>query len=288
MLVTMKSNLIFQDEIELHRLSVQNQLLSDYEKPIIRDMLQEKTKIRILDVGCNDGRKTVDRFSGENIYKVIGLEFHQELVEKAENEYSDKVYSFYQCDIEASDFEERLSDIASKNQIESFDIIYISFVLLHLNDPAKLLTILHRFLATNGKIMIIESFDRNSSLEPDDNNELMSFLDILSQDPCAGKRMMGENLPKILRDCGYQDVRIRLNEIVAENGEQEKKKAVFKTFLSYLPYDIALLLEQEPQNKRYLYWKEWMASHFEHLKEAVQADASKISMGIRIITCNRS
>ena len=83
-----------------------------------------------------------------------------------------------------------------------FDLICLSFVLMHLHDGEKLLRTLKNFLKKGGVIFITESNDRISTLAPDEKNLLGQFLDILKEDKYAGKRetMSGARefpLPKV-------------------------------------------------------------------------------------------
>ena len=69
-----------------------------------------------------------------------------------------------------------------------FDLICLSFVLMHLHDGEKLLRTLKNFLKKGGVNFITESNDRISTLAPDEKNLLGQFLDILKEDKYAGKR----------------------------------------------------------------------------------------------------
>ena len=75
----MNCNFVFQDDQELHRLTVQNRLLREYELPVLRRILSGKSDVRILDIGCNDGHKTVNLFSDFPGVQVIGLEYLEDL-----------------------------------------------------------------------------------------------------------------------------------------------------------------------------------------------------------------
>ena len=58
----MESQTVFEKGWELDRLTVQNQLLRECELPVYQKLLEGKSGLRLLDVGCNDGSKTMDRF----------------------------------------------------------------------------------------------------------------------------------------------------------------------------------------------------------------------------------
>ena len=46
----------------------------------------------MLDIGCNDGMKTVERFSSEAVSRVLGLEYNEKLATKAQQSYGNEKY----------------------------------------------------------------------------------------------------------------------------------------------------------------------------------------------------
>ena len=283
----MDSQLIFQDETEMKRLIVQNSLLSYYEKPILANLFASQNNISVLDVGCNDGAKTVERFSSPSVSKVIGLEFNQKLVQKAQEQYGDKRFSFFRLDAEDDSFTLSLRKIMKEENIECFDVIYLSFLLMHLKDTERYLTSLRPFLKKDGKILIIEADDSNSKLNGDGGGLLGDFLSILKKDKYAGNREVGKNIIQTLKKCGYHNISVHYDEISASKGEKEKKEAIFTTFFSYLGEDVSILLSQEPTNLEYKSWKKWLESNYTTLKNLVMDEESEISMGMKILTCSK-
>ena len=68
------ANSVYLDNTELKRLEVQRQLLIEYEQPIYNEIINKRTGLTLLDIGCNDGSKTKTRFSENNFDKIIGLD----------------------------------------------------------------------------------------------------------------------------------------------------------------------------------------------------------------------
>lgn len=282
----MQTKSVFEDKKEIERLCVQNKLLYAYEAPVFRALFSEKKDYSVLDVGCNDGTKTVERFSSADIKKVIGLEYNSALASKAQESYGGEKFSFYCLDVESDDFVARLNDIMCKSAVKGFDVIYLSFVLMHLKDVKKLLELLHLFLNENGKILIVEANDAYSSLNDSSNRLLDDFLEILKKDRYSGNREIGANICDMLGESGYTDVKVWYDAIIAGEGEGEKKQAIFTTFFSYLPEDIAILLDAEPENKEYQSWNAWMSENYDALKSQIVSDDSKISMGVKILSAD--
>lgn len=283
----MNSQLIFQDETEMRRLRVQNTLLASYEEPILAALFSSASDMTVLDVGCNDGTKTVKRFSSPSVSDCIGLEFNLDLVQEAVNRYGDGRFSFYRIDAEDKDFAPSLRKIMAGKNIEAFDLIYLSFLLMHLKDPGSYLRSLSQFLRKDGKILIIEADDSASKLNGDKGGLLGEFLAILRKDRYAGNRDVGRNIIPLLRKCGYGDITVHYDAISASKGEQEKKQAIFTTFFSYLGEDVSILLSCEPENAEYRSWKAWLEKNYLTLREMVMDEESEISMGMKILTCSK-
>ena len=170
---------IFDDHKEIDRLAVQNRLLKEYELPVYQRLMEGRTGLRVLDVGCNNGSKTADRFAHPSVEKIIGLEYNQDLVEEAQDTYGDGWFSFYQCDVEQPDFAPKLRGWMAENQVEAFDLIHISLVLMHLAEPGRILGVLREFLDPDGQVMIIEANDAVNQLAPDPDGLFQEFMEIL-------------------------------------------------------------------------------------------------------------
>ena len=283
----MQSQLVFQEKNEIKRLRMQNELLSCYEAPVLAQIFSEGRNLSVLDIGCNDGRKTVERFSSESVSQVVGLEYNEKLAKKAQRTYGNEQFSFYPVDVEAKCFSERLRTIMTEKQIDGFDVIYLSFVLMHLNDVKRLLLSLQPFLKENGKLFVIEANDSASTLNNDENGLIGEFLKILKKDKYSGNRAVGSTICEVLSDCGYRDICVWYDAVCATEGEKEKKKAIFTTFFSYLSEDILLLLDAEPDNEEYRSWSAWLDLNYKTLKRLILQEESVISMGMKILTCTK-
>lgn len=283
----MQTQLIFGEKKERKRLRVQNDLLSCYEASAFSQIFSEKSDIAVLDIGCNDGMKTVERFSSESVKTVIGLEYNSTLAAKAQKTFGNEKFSFYHCDVEADGFTEKLRAWMKERDLQGFDMIYLSFVLMHLSDVPKLLCTLRSFLKEDGKLLIIEANDGASTLNGDEGGLLGEFLAILQSDKYSGDRKVGNRICDFLHNSGYDSIHIWHDSISAGTGENEKKKAIFTTFFSYLPEDIALLLAADPENEEYKAWSAWIDRNYKTLKHLMMREESVISMGMQILTCTK-
>lgn len=283
----MQSQLVFQEEKERERLRRQNLLLSQAEKPALEHFFKGKSELSVLDIGCNDGARTFHRFSDDRISRVIGLEYNQQLVERANSQFGNTKFSFYQMDVDRDSFSADFQKLCAEPEDREFDLICLSFVLMHLYDGEKLLRTLENFLKKGGVIFITESNDRISTLAPDEKNLLGQFLDILKEDKYAGKRETGQAVPGWLTNCGYDHIHVWCKGISAAEGEQQQKEDIFQTFFSYLPEDVEILLVEEPDNRKYQDWQNWLKKNYEELQQLILSEESEITMGMQILSCEK-
>lgn len=281
----MKNQLIFEEQNERNRLKVQNRLLSPYEKNIFEHIFSDRQELAVLDIGCNDGTKTVERFASDAVAKVIGLEYNDSLVVKAQSDYGNGKFSFYSSDVESDNFSVQLKELMSENHVDGFDVIYLSFVLMHLQDIKKLLVELKAFLKPEGQLVIIEADDDVSVLTPDGKGLLAGFLDILKKDKYSGNREVGSRLNALLAESGYGNVTVWSDCVSAKPEEWEKKRDIFTTFFSYLPEDVALLLKAEPDCEEYKAWAKWLDENYRELEQLIVKEESSVSMGVKMVSC---
>ena len=282
-----KNQFIFKDKKEIKRLHIQNRLLSEYEEPIFDHLLAGKCGVSVLDIGSNDGMKTKERFSRDEVSKVIGLEYNAELARKAQKVYGNEKFSFYPFDVEEMGFPEKLRSLMEEKKIEGFDVIYLSLVLMHLSDMKKIIVQIYPFLKDDGHIVIVEANDENSVLSPDKEGLLAEYLDILKKDKYSGNREAGKIVGELLEDIGYENIHVWCESISAGAGEKEKKKDIFITFFSYLPEDVEILLEEEPEQEDYLAWAEWINCNYKKLRHLIVQESSAVFMGLRMISCTK-
>ena len=275
---------VFLDEVELKRLMVQGRLLSEYEQPIYQKVIDGRKGLTLLDVGCNNGWKTKERFFDKNFKKIIGIDCLDQLVDQARERFGNDVLSFYACDVATEDFTEKLQQIMQKENIHAFDIIHCSFMLMHTKEQEDILKRLKTFLAPGGKLIAIEPDDSTSYMNPDPDGIYKEFLQVLSADPYAGKRNMGAELPGLFLNSGYTDIQLECSEIASSGNEITKKEHIFDTFCAYLLEDLILLRQDAEGNSYQTEW-EWVQKNLDKLRQLMTGEASTVSMGVKIYTC---
>lgn len=273
---------VYSDKTELKRLIIQGKLFSEYESPVYREIIKNRKNLSVLDVGCNNGNKTIHTFASGIFSKIIGIDCLKSMVDRANQNFADDVRNFYRCDVSAGNFSKKIKSIMKAEGIKAFDIINCSFVLMHLKNPLEVLKRLRPLLAPDGYLVIIEPDDTTSRMTPDRDKLFERFLSILSQDPYSGKRDSGSRIPSLLDEAGCKEVRLKLKEISGAEEETDKKENIFTVFCSYLPEDLLLLQKEQPDNVSYQEWWDWVQQNFESLHTQMTAQGTVISMGIKI------
>jgi SAM-dependent methyltransferase len=298
----MKNQAVYEDITERERLQVQNALLSEYEAPILSEIFSGKKELYVLDIGCSDGEKTVSRFSDDAVSSAVGIEYNIASVRRANDKFGGGKFTFYCCDAETDEMNRLLSKLTRRDRsapdgrgenFRGFDLIYMSFVLMHLRDGKALLSRLKPYLADGGTLFIIDADDGMSTLSLDDGGLLPEFLSMLSEDCYGGKRDSGRIIPDLLAECGYTDITEKCGGVFAGRGSENKKKkeAIFRTYFSFLPEDVDILLRDEKSGKdekeKYESWKSWLDVNYRKLHREIVSDESEIFMGTRMITCRK-
>lgn len=278
---------INQQENEIARLNLQEDLFSAYEKPTYQKVFS-KPRHFVLDIGSNDGQKTIKRFSNTDAEKIIGIDLDDELIKQSQENCTDDRFSFYCCNIEDENFVSNIQKIMKEENIPSFDVINLSFVLMHIKDTASLLSSLRSLLSEDGILMMIDVNDDLGGINPDEGDYFNTFKQLLSKDPYAGDRRCGAKLPETLSKCGYKNITIEKEKLIASPLEISKKESMFACYCSFLKGDIELLLNEDPTNTTYLHCKDWLIDNYEILQKNCLSDKSQFTLGVVVITCTRN
>lgn len=275
---------VYKQEKELLRLAMQQSFLKEEEEPIYNRVLEGMEHGVVLDIGCNDGTRTVDRFGTDRVSKVIGVEYHRELADRANSNHGGGKFHFYQADAESSGFEDSLENIMEIFGIEGFDIINISFVLMHLKDPGKLLSRMKNFLKPGGTLISVETDDRFSRMLPDKEGRMKQFLEFCRKDMLSGRRRLGGDVPDMLELCGYQDVLVHSRCISASASEKNRKEQMFEIAFSWLLEDFEQMCRIYPENQEYARIKTEIAENYEKFRIDFTEKSTEVSCGLVMVT----
>lgn len=155
----------------------------------------------VLEAGCGVGAQTVTLAANSPGARITSIDISADSVAEAQQKVSAAGYDnvrFQQGDIFNLEFE-----------YESFDHIFVCFVLEHLQRPVEALAILIRYLKTGGSITVIEG-DHGSTYFHPDNEAAHQAIDcqVELQHRAGGNANIGRELYPLLSGAGYAGVTV--------------------------------------------------------------------------------
>ena len=182
----------------------ENERLQDQAGALV-DLLHADTAYpggsRVLEAGCGVGAQTVtlaQRSPGARFTSVdISAESIAEARRRADRAGLTNV-EFQQADIFALPFE-----------AESFDHVFVCFVLEHLSRPVEALAILKRLLRPGGTITVIEGDHGSTYFYPDSPAAHAAIqCQVTMQREAGGNALIGRQVYPLLVEAGFDAVRV--------------------------------------------------------------------------------
>lgn len=274
---------------ELKRLNNQRRILREFDRDIYEKVQKEYDELVILDVGSNRGDLIIDRMGNAgNLGKLLGLEYDEASVKDANCTYgiSDKI-SFFQMDVEADDFSDNLEECMAQMDIEKFNVIHISMLILHLKNPYKVLKKLRRYLSEDGIMLIKDIDDGLNFAYPDDDNEFKRVVSICSRNETSGFRESGRQIYTLLKRAGYASVRLEKSGLCTAEMGYDDREALFDTYFSFVLADLKTTAERHPDDDSYKDDLEWFEGVYDELEQKFQDDNFLFSLGFMIYTARK-
>lgn len=275
---------VFQSENEIKRLNCQEEILQKAQDDILDKYLNKRKDLNILDIGSNDGFKTRLRFDKDNIAKVIGIEYSKELVDLAQKKYGDNKFIFSCQNVEDEDFLMNVNKLMSEHDIKSFDVIHVSLVLLHLNNPLLFIKKLREILSKDGKLIIIEADDEKAIILNDDYY-LKEYNKILKLDPLMGNREIAKYLPLWLKEAGYTDFKYYYADNTSFN--YDLKKEMYEVYFLAVIEDFVYLCSVDKDNLEYCMALKWLKDNLEKIKNKILEEGISFGFGVAVFVVSK-
>ena len=226
----LQKSLYHSSKAEDERLRAQNEILCEFSQEFFRGKV--KPEFLILDVGCASGDNIVLRLKGVEYSKLLGVDIDSEQIAKATRLYGDDKNTFVVSDILSDEFNDVLDDYLEENDSMGFDLIHISAVLLHLQDPVKLLRTLRRYLKKSGYLFIQDEDDGANLVYPMSGFFKRAF-DIWADSKESGDRECGRKIPSYLTAAGYKQVNLVKCGVSDAGLSEEKRVALWDIYFNY-------------------------------------------------------
>ncbi len=151
---------------------------------------------RVLEVGCGVGAQTVHLHASSPRARLVAVDVSEESLALARARVPAGTVEWCRADLHDLPFAD-----------DSFDHLFVCFVLEHLADPRRALAGLRRVLRPGGTITVIEG-DHGSAFFHPDSALARATIDCLVwlQAADGGNGLLGRQLQPLLTSSGYSDV----------------------------------------------------------------------------------
>ena len=272
-----------ENKSEANRLNVQQQLLLNFDMPIYEKYLSGKTNLKVLDIGCGNGKALMKRLDRQEVDKIIGVEFNQSFVDKANQDFASDKAKFYKLDVESQDFIDDLQEIMEENDIEKFDWINILAVMSHLKSPYHLLKAVRKVCKKDAVIFIRNIDDGLNMAYPDPDFMFERAFDMIAKCDTTGYRRSGRELYTLLTRSGYKNISVEKFGLNTADMDYSEKEAYFDTIFKFLKNGINQTAKNNPTNKEILAERDWLEDKFDELEEAFLSSETFINFGFLIV-----
>jgi ubiquinone/menaquinone biosynthesis C-methylase UbiE len=169
---------------------------------------------QVLEAGCGVGSQTVTLAKNSPGAKITSVDISDTSITEATMRIASEGISnvqFQQGDIFHLPFED-----------ESFDHVFVCFVLEHLADPVAALVILKRFLNPGGTITVIEGDHGSTYFYPDSEPAHRAIqCQVELQRRAGGNAMIGRELYPLLTKAGYDGVRVSPRMVYVDSSKPQ-------------------------------------------------------------------
>ena len=169
---------------------------------------------RVLEVGCGVGSQTVFLAANSPKAHFTSIDLSEESLAEAQKRVAEKGFTnvtFQKADIFHLPFPK-----------ESFDHIFICFVLEHLPRPTDALSLLKDLLQPHGTITAIEGDHGSAYFHPDSiyaRKAIQCLIDL--QEVSGGNSLIGRQLYPLLTSAGFKNVFVRPRVVYADSSRPE-------------------------------------------------------------------
>ena len=261
------------DAKELARLKLQSEIVQSFDKAVFDKWLNGKKDLCVLDFGCNDGTNSYLRFNKrEEVSSVLGFEYYQEAIDSGKQKYGNSKLHFYQVDLEDDDAIDIVENALVENGREKADFILLSYIVLHLKNPGKVLRLARKVLADDGVIMAIDIDDGLRMYYPDPNGNFDRAVKIEAKTAAAGYRCCGRSIYSLAKNNGFTRIKLEKVGLTTMDMDYDQRDAFFSMCFSYMIPKLKKMLEEKPDNKEIRRDYEWYVSAYDNMHDQFVAN----------------
>jgi len=169
---------------------------------------------KILEAGCGIGAQTVILAKNNPNAKITSIDISSESLEKARKNIEEKGIKnvkFLQADIFSLPFKEN-----------SFDHIFVCFVLEHLKNPGESLENIKKVLKPGGTVTVIEGDHGSCYFYPEGEKALEAWHCLIRvQAYIKGNSLIGRQIYPLLQEAGFRKVKVDPRMVYVDSSKPE-------------------------------------------------------------------
>ncbi len=196
-------------EHELQRLRDQSDTLSD----LLHHDTRYPAGSRVLEAGCGVGAQTINLLKNSPEADITSLDISMESIHRARDAVSggDSLIPFLQANIFGLPFAP-----------DTFDHIFVCFVLEHLPNPEEALQRLKTILKPGGTLTVIEGDHGSCYFYPDSENARHVWNCLVdAQAQLGGDSLIGRRLYPLLHHAGFQQINVTPRVVYADHSRPQ-------------------------------------------------------------------
>lgn len=184
----------------------------------VLDLLHHDTRFapgaRVLEVGCGTGAQTITLARNNPDAHIVAFDRSATSLAQARDRVASARLSnvqFHLADLFELPFEQH-----------SFDNVFVCFVLEHLEDPERALSVLHSLLAPGGAITVFEGDHGSAYFHPRSTHaDAAIACQVDLQRRAGGNAMIGRQLYPLLTRAGFCDVQVSPRMVYVDGSRPE-------------------------------------------------------------------
>ena len=255
-------------EQERNRLSVQRNLLTKFAKESIDQITKRYDQFSILDIGCNTGDFCLELFQHPDKRKhYVGVDKEEGAIEYAKTVHTEAPEKFYCANCEDHHgFNALLNKIEQELDIDSFDIIFLSMVLLHIKNPRAVLDVLRNHLSPNGTLIILDIDDGLNIAYPDPRSLFQKAVEICEYTSFSGYRKSGREILSYLTELDMKNIRLHKSGISTTGMSRKERDDFFNIYFWFIMDDLKQMHQNHPESTIIKADLKWMMNNYEEMQ----------------------
>ncbi|HEV3020790.1 MAG TPA: methyltransferase domain-containing protein [Burkholderiaceae bacterium] len=168
----------------------------------------------VLEAGCGVGAQTLALARSSPGANIVSVEIRADSIEQARARVQAAGFGnvqFHQADLFALPFGP-----------ESFDHVFVCFVLEHLSDPLGALAVLKKVLRPGGTVTVIEGDHGSAYFHPDSEPARIAIRCLVDlQRAAGGNALIGRELHPLLQRAGFEAVRVSPRMVYVDSSRPD-------------------------------------------------------------------